>query len=288
MSSAREPSAATEPRRLARNLGFSLVVSIGFLLCLEAGLRLVGFPDPGIYAGDPGSVWWLQPELEARSVEAREIGRSFTVRTNRLGCRGPAPESGGLACLGDSTTFGWGVEEDEAWPARLAQHLGQVVLNAGVPGHSTHQGLATMDRALSVEPHTVILGYIVRDAELATAADADRRAQPPIRILRAMSALRRAPRPSSEGELFRVPPPAYRENLEAMLTRVERAGARPVLLAFPMQRPSPPHLDVLRSLAPRALVLEPHLSEDEFFDEDPLHLTAAGNDRLAQLVAEAL
>lgn len=68
--------------------------------------------------------------------------RRFLVNTNALGLRGaevkvPAPGPRVLA-VGDSVTFGWGVEDGESWPARLAEALGaQVpgleVLNAGVP-----------------------------------------------------------------------------------------------------------------------------------------------------------
>ncbi len=63
--------------------------------------------------------------------------RTFTVRTNTLGLRGPevvlpAPGTRILA-VGDSVTFGWGVEEGQSWPAQLALQLGVEVLNAGVP-----------------------------------------------------------------------------------------------------------------------------------------------------------
>ena len=62
--------------------------------------------------------------------------RHFEVSTNSLGLRGvEIPEDGKtrILCLGDSVTFGWGVKEDETYPARLAQELNVNVINAGVP-----------------------------------------------------------------------------------------------------------------------------------------------------------
>lgn len=61
--------------------------------------------------------------------------RTFLVDTNSLGLRGPEPAPGGTRVLavGDSVTFGWGVADDESWPARLSGELGVTVLNGGVP-----------------------------------------------------------------------------------------------------------------------------------------------------------
>lgn len=61
--------------------------------------------------------------------------RAFLVSTNPLGLRGPEPSSRGprVLAVGDSVTFGWGVADEEAWPARLSALLGLEVLNAGVP-----------------------------------------------------------------------------------------------------------------------------------------------------------
>ena len=63
--------------------------------------------------------------------------RSFLVSTNAKGFRGPPLEpqktSYRVLCLGDSVTFGWGVAEDESYPARLRKSLGLEVINAGVP-----------------------------------------------------------------------------------------------------------------------------------------------------------
>jgi len=279
-------------RRLLRNLGFAVLTAGLVLGVLELGLRLAGYPDPGIYAGDPGSVWTLQPNLEARQLNHTQTGARFSVRTNSLGYRGPLPQPGGIAALGCSTTFGWGVEEEQAWPAVLQALTGKPVLNGGVPGHSTWQGRATLAQALEVEPSIVILAWLVRDAERTTQPDHLHRPSPPSQVLRAMRALqRRQPQPDrglSAPSEPRVPPENYRENLLAMAQQVERAGAIPVLLAFPMQDPPRAHLDVLYSLAGEIPLLEPRVDDPLFFERDPLHLRPEGHEQLAHEVAHAL
>jgi len=63
--------------------------------------------------------------------------RKFSVSTNSMGFRGrefsPIKEQYRILCIGDSVTFGWGVEADEAYPALLAKELNVEVINAGVP-----------------------------------------------------------------------------------------------------------------------------------------------------------
>lgn len=63
--------------------------------------------------------------------------REFKVTTNRWGTRGadfvvPAPGFRVLA-VGDSVTFGWGVQDNETWPVKLSSLLGLEVINCGWP-----------------------------------------------------------------------------------------------------------------------------------------------------------
>lgn len=86
----------------------------------------------------------VAPDRPHDPAEARQrpspIGRrrTFFVRTNAAGFRGPPlddpPTRPRVLCLGDSVTFGWGVEDDESWPARLAaRHPEFEFINAAVP-----------------------------------------------------------------------------------------------------------------------------------------------------------
>lgn len=276
-------------KRTLRNLLFSALTALLLLGGMEGVLRVLGWPDPGLYAGDPASVWWLRPSLPERAVPFPERGTTFGVRTSAAGFRGPEPEPGAWLALGDSTTFGWGVEEDEAWPARLAALRGGPVTNGGVPGYSTAQGLARLDAALALRPSHVLLAYLVRDADPAPRPDAARpgRAPPELYLLRAV---RRAGGPRApaapQGATVRVPPAQYLANLRALVERVRAAGATVEVLAFPMLRPPAAHLAALEVLAQEVPVLRPSLPADSFFPEDPIHLTPEGHLRLAQALAE--
>lgn len=275
---------------MLRNLAFSVLLAGVMLGLVEGGLRVLGVPDPGLYAGDVGSLWTLRAEMPARRVPFRERGTDFSVRTNRLGYRGAEPASGGVLCLGDSTTFGWGVEEEEAWPARLAARLGETTVNGGVPGYSTVQGLATLDAALSLRPRLVLLAYLVRDAELGQGPDRLRivgAAPPDFALLRLMRELRGA-RPTPPGTTPRVPPDEYAANLRELVRRIRQTGAEARIVAFPMRTPPVAHLGALQALADDVPIIAPTLPEEAFFVEDPIHLTPAGNAALAAQVAAAL
>lgn len=255
---------------------------------LEGALRVLGWPDPGIYAGDPAGLWTLRPSMAERPVRFEERDVTFLVRTNEHGWRDDEPAPGATLCLGDSTTFGWGVAEAEAWPARLEARLGVPFTNAGVPGYTTHQGRQILSEALATNPRRVILAYLVRDADRAPVPDAARppsRPPPDLQLLRAVRTLRpRAPSPG--GPAFRVPPADYAANLAWMIAAIRAAGAEPYLLAFPMVTQPTAHRAALDGLS--AEVLAPTLERGAFFAEDPVHLTPAGNDRLADWLVGAL
>lgn len=126
--------------------------------------RIVGsWPELG-----PAAQWVLPDLHDARMVvpdrphdieEARDPARreairrtrTFFVNSSSRRLRGdrhgalPAEGARRLVAIGDSVTFGWGVADDESWPAQLERELGArghrvEVLNAGVPA----QRLETM------------------------------------------------------------------------------------------------------------------------------------------------
>jgi acyl-CoA thioesterase I len=104
-----------------------------------------------------------------------------------------------IVALGDSLTAGLGVAPDEAYPALLQARLRREgfvyrVINAGVSGDTTAGGLRRVDWVLRAKPEIVIVALGANDG------------------LRGQSAQ------------------AMRGNLEAIVARLEAAGAR-VLLA---------------------------------------------------------
>jgi acyl-CoA thioesterase-1 len=106
---------------------------------------------------------------------------------------------GVIVALGDSLTAGLGVAPDEAYPALLEARLRREgfayrVINAGVSGDTTAGGLRRVDWALRAKPEIVIVALGANDG------------------LRGQS------------------PGTMRDNLEAILARLQAAGVR-VLLA---------------------------------------------------------
>ena len=163
------PSAAKPARlkRLCLNLGLSLATFLLCLLACEVLLRFCGYGNLEIYEPDPALYWKLKPNQDCRT----KIGRK-PVHVNSHGTRGPefdlAKSSNTLriVSLGDSRTFGWGLEERETYSQQLGQLLQQrlgnnkrvEVINAGVNAWSYSQMLVYFrDTALRYHPDVVIL-----------------------------------------------------------------------------------------------------------------------------------
>ena len=150
-------------RRVARRLA---IVFGGLLLAAGRfevlGPSLSNYP-PLFYAPDPIRIWRLAP---AQSGMPRRWVPRATVdaRGYRRTSPSPAGAHASIVVVGDSVTFGWGVEDGEEFPARLevawnaarTQHAVEV-LNAGVPGYATWQSLRTLNlETESRRPHAAI------------------------------------------------------------------------------------------------------------------------------------
>lgn len=72
--------------------------------------------------------------------------------------------------LGDSLTFGWGVEKQETFEELLEKDLNRTttteIINLGTGNHNTDQQVQLfIDRGLKLKPDRVVLFYFINDAE---------------------------------------------------------------------------------------------------------------------------
>lgn len=288
----------------ARRLGpvtqvlVSSLVCGGLLVAGELAMRALEWPDPGLYEGDRALVWWLRPQLD-RSVTDPLTGQTFAVQTTAEGFRGAGPPATGdwTLAVGCSTTFGWAVEASEAWPAQLSEIWGEPVVNGGVPGWTSLQGVRGLERLMSQdnEPVRVILAFGVRDLQRSYRPDSEARATAWVHRTRWATLLRGA-RPATTGAIpsqagvRRVSEEEVARNLQRLVDMVTSRGAEPVLLWFPQPTggPEPDELERMRAALTRPPLLTPSLERDRFFDDDPIHLTPEGHRALAEWLAGAI
>jgi len=181
---------------LRKTVAFSGIACVLFLLALELLARIVfAAPDVDIHREheniitvlglpdlnetmefDPDLFWRLKPELREFAVSGSIRGNAIDFRVSTHdGLRGVkrlAPKTGiRILALGDSTTFGLGVEDRETWPAVLRERLSATgmdveVVNAGVPGYTAFQGQRFMqERGFALQPDLVILTFGFNDAD---------------------------------------------------------------------------------------------------------------------------
>ena len=255
----------TDPRRGGRGLLSwllsTLLSAALLLLLLEAALRWlrVELPNPVQIqqSAGRGDDWrpfhmfedWLlipDPYLMWRPRPGRQT-------INALGYAGPEIERAKPAgtyrilTLGDSNTMG---AVDHSWPAALRQALRPAprpyrrveVVNGGVYGYSSLQGLRRLREALELQPDLVVIAFGWNDvAEVAGAADKDYPLPHPLMLqlqrlllgthtVRWLLSLRPAAAPPTGFGLHpRVALADYRSNLQRMVELARGAGAGAIL-----------------------------------------------------------
>jgi lysophospholipase L1-like esterase len=114
-----------------------------------------------------------QPNVRARMTN------NVPYSTNALGLRGPEvslkvpADTFRIVVVGDSVTAGWGVHDNEPYPALLeaalnAQPTGRryEVLNLGIPGFNLTEVLSRLEKVgLPLDPDLVVYGLTVNDIE---------------------------------------------------------------------------------------------------------------------------
>ena len=104
-------------------------------------------------------------------------------RADRAGSPDPPPETLRIVAVGDSFTFGQGVEAHEAFPANLERRLEGRVFNLGVPGYGLDQQLLMLEsRGLRLRPDLILVGLHTPDVFRSTKASHGRFAKPRFRL----------------------------------------------------------------------------------------------------------
>lgn len=128
-----------------------------------------GAAEDILLKGNPWLLWELQPGTH------RE--RGVTVHVNSRGMRdqerGPKRRPRALI-LGDSSVYGFGVEDGEVFSARLEQQMDADFINAAVPGYSSLQSLNLLKmRGMALEPDILILATLWSDNNYDSFQDAE-------------------------------------------------------------------------------------------------------------------
>jgi hypothetical protein len=187
---------------LARNENFAIAVPV-WLLADPGWVKVQHDRMQGPKGVQAVDVAWLRNFEEARYIQYRlkpgvdvralnpfndievQKGVTFRLTSNDLGFRGPAirPKREGtlrVVTYGDSSTFGWGVDLEHTYQARLAERLGRrgrdaEVLNFGMPGFTSEHGLGVQRHYTgSLDPDVAVVSFGANDGRygLQTARDA--------------------------------------------------------------------------------------------------------------------
>jgi hypothetical protein len=144
---------------------FCIASTVLCLLVLEIGYRIVSGVDI-LRFGD----WRAQAALigeHSFSTHDPVVGwvaKSNTAHTINYGIRknnlsDSTPRIGGILAVGDSYTFGSGVNDGETWPAQLEHILGMPVVNASAGGWGIDQQVLRYEQLTPiVKPKIAIVG----------------------------------------------------------------------------------------------------------------------------------
>lgn len=151
------------------NLSLSVISLLLFVGAIEFGLRITGLQTvkpnpPQIYRShnNPNINYVLKPNLK------NEPAYNATVSTNRLGMRSGNPGVRPVtAVIGDSITFGYGVNDNETLSAVLQELKPETQwLNMAVPGYQLQQQAALYEEIMRpLRPSAAMLVFFWNDLD---------------------------------------------------------------------------------------------------------------------------
>ncbi len=320
--------------KLSRKLAFSLIPLVVLGAGGEIGARALGWPQAQLdLPYEHNQPFWItDPSLTKQSFPHRETGGSFMVSTDAQGLRAPLhaldpspADPFRIMFLGCSTTFGWGVEDDQTYPAMVERALRAEgrsdveIINAGQPGHTSFQGTWLYKTVASAyHPDLVFFGYVVQDARKAAYSDASQALlQQDARLLKQSVLYRsrmylglrtlidtwriQAKERADGGDdgVYRVSREDYVDNIRAFRALTASEGAELALFDFPLERSgyTAEHRRLVRiaadELGLRHLDIQAEMerastAETLYFPQDPGHANAAGHALIADHVVRFL
>ena len=161
-----------------------LVVTVGHIELPESGVggldrRYAAEGLPPLLQPDRNLIFSMRPNVDADYPRYGAYDQGLApvhVHTNDRGYRTPpfadakAPGVVRIVCLGDSSTFGMQVEESATYPRQLAARLEEAapgrfeVINLGVPGYSSRQGVEQLNQqVLTLQPDVVFFAFGTND-----------------------------------------------------------------------------------------------------------------------------
>lgn len=199
------------------------------------------------FAYDPELIWRPRPDGEVFNGQGYR-GKLLTLDQQRSEAR--------IFAIGDSNTLGWSGKDGPHWPKYLDQLLNQkgkpsIVINAGVYGYSSYQGLRRFKESLAFHPDIVLISFGANDAHRTLMSDADFASQK-IRTSHWDKTLMKA----RLGQMFlavldkfsganktilipRVSVEDYKDNLREIIRISRTRNIKVVLLTRPFTGPSP-------------------------------------------------
>jgi len=233
-----------------------------FALSLSRGMiAITHTPDlQQLNVSDSRLLWRLRPDVKDFTVRTHKVyddevplPSAFTVNTNSLGLRGAKePDLDStfrILAVGDSTTFGLGVNDAETWPAQLERLLqerrpGAEVFNAGVTGYSVYQSLTYLrESGFALAPNVVLLTCGSNDFDTGGKLT-QRQQQEFLHSVRPTSPrwvtfelLRKLSTDPGEtaASVPNVPAPEFEQLLRAAVDACKERGIRLVLIIWPWQ-----------------------------------------------------
>jgi lysophospholipase L1-like esterase len=168
------------------------------------------------------------------------------------------PPNAVVLAFGDSLTFGTGAAPEQSYPAKLAQRIGREIVNLGVPGEVSGDGLRRLPGALDeVKPALLILCHGGNDF------------------------------------LRKLDPVATEANVRAMIKLARDRNIPVLLMATPkpglILSPPPFYETVAKDLqVPLEDAVLAKVLSDNSLKSDLVHPNAAGYERIAEALAATL